>query len=362
MKIAIACGGSGGHLFPGLAVAKALSERNHEVLLLISEKEIDSIALQAHPEFFFEKLPLISLPSALSPALIQFLRFSWKGLAKCSRMLGRYQPRVVLSMGGGTSAALIVAAKVAGIPSCVHESNSIPGRANRLGSKLASHVLLGFAECRAHFSPRVECTVTGIPIRTTLTRRISRVQALADLRLDPLRKTLLVIGGSQGASGINQLLFNAAPLLRNARLQIIHLIGKQDDRPLAANYSQEDIPAYVTVFHHHMEQAFSSADLVISRAGASTLSEISYFGLASILIPYPFARDNHQEGNAAIFVRATAAEMLLEPDATPVILAKLIVNLLNDEYRRQRMAQHARKVFPRDSTQRVVSTIEKIGK
>ncbi|ALJ56535.1 UDP-N-acetylglucosamine--N-acetylmuramyl-(pentapeptide) pyrophosphoryl-undecaprenol N-acetylglucosamine transferase [Candidatus Xiphinematobacter sp. Idaho Grape] len=361
MKIAIACGGSGGHLFPGLAVAKALSERHHEILLLISEKEIDSVALQAHSEFSFEKLPSISLPSTLSPALIHFLRLTWKGLAKCRRILSRYQPRVVLSMGGGTSATLVIAAKAAGIPSCVHESNSVPGRANRLGSKLTSHVLLGFSECRAHF-PRVECTVTGIPIRTALTRPIPREQALTNLQLDPLRKTLLVVGGSQGASSINQLLFHAAPLLRNMRLQIIHFTGKRDDYPIASNYLQENIPAYVAGFHHNMEQAFSCADLVISRAGASTLSEISYFGLASILIPYPFARDNHQEGNAAVFVRATAAEMLLESDATPETLTRLIVNLLNDEYRRQCMAQHARKVFPHNSTQRIVDTIEKIGK
>src|SRR5437868_7924729 len=151
MKIAIACGGSGGHLFPGLAVAEALSERHHEILLLVSEREIDSIILQAHSKFFFEKLPSISIPSFLSPALIQFLQLTWKGLAKCRRILGRYRPRVVLSMGGGTSATLVVAAKAAGIPSCVHESNSVPGRANRLGSKLTSHVLLGFSECRVHF-------------------------------------------------------------------------------------------------------------------------------------------------------------------------------------------------------------------
>ncbi|QQY08088.1 MAG: UDP-N-acetylglucosamine--N-acetylmuramyl-(pentapeptide) pyrophosphoryl-undecaprenol N-acetylglucosamine transferase [Candidatus Xiphinematobacter sp.] len=360
MKIAIACGGSGGHLFPGLAVAKALSERNHEVLLLISEKKIDSVALQAHSEFLVEKLPPISFPSALSPTFIQFLRFAWKSLAKCNRILVHYQPRVVLGMGGSTSAALVVTARVAGILSCVHESNSIPGRANRLGAKLASHVLLGFAECRAHF-PRVECTVTGIPIRMTLTRRIPRAQALTDLHLDPLRKTLLVIGGSQGASSINQLLSHTAPLLRNMHLQIIHLVGREDGCSLAANYSRENIPAYVAVFHHRMEQVFSSADLVISRAGASTLSEISHFGLASVLIPYPFARDNHQESNAAVFVRATAAEMLLESDATPEILTRLIMDLLNDECRRQCMAQRAREVFPRDSSQRVVSTIEKIG-
>ena len=361
MKIAIACGGSGGHIFPGLAVAQALYEHGHKILLLVSEKEIDSITLQVHPEFRFEKLLSTSLPSPLSPTVIQFLWHAWKNLIRCHEIFRRYQPKVVLSMGGFASTISVIVARMAGIPSYIHEANSIPGRANRLGAKFASRILLGFEECKTFF-PKVECVVTGTPIRNTLTKRIAREQALTTLRLDPLRKTLLVIGGSQGSLGINQLFFRAAPLLRNMPLQIIHLTGAQEGAHLAINnnYLRENIPAYVVAFHHHMEQAFSCADLVISRAGASSLSEIAYFGLASILIPYPFATDNHQASNASIFVRATAAEMLLEPYTTPEILAQLIANLLNDECRRQHMAQQAKKVlFSHEATQRIVDIIER---
>lgn len=361
MRIAIACGGSGGHLFPGLAVARALHERGHEVLLLVSEKNVDGTALRAHPEFRSEKLPSIGLPDVLSPAFIRFLQRAWESLSRCRTIFRRYRPSAVLSMGGFTSTAPLVVAKMKGIPSLIHESNSIPGRANRLGARFSSRVLLGFTECQAHF-PHSECIVTGTPVRLAMTAApLSREQTLEMFRLDPSRKTLLVTGGSQGASGINQLLFRATPLLRHLPLQIIHLTGEQDDRLAAANYLRENIPAYVVPFHHRMEETFSCADLVISRAGASSLSELSYFGLPSILIPYPYATDNHQESNASVFVRAGAAEMLLESVMTPEIFSQLVANLLEDDQRRQNMAKQAKNVFPRNATERVVAALEEVA-
>ncbi len=361
MRIAIACGGSGGHLFPGLAVAQALSERGHEILLLVSEKEIDATALRAHPEFRSEKLPSIGLPTVLSPAFIRFLQRAWESFSRCRVIFRRHRPLAVLSMGGFTSTAPLIVAKLVGIPSFIHESNSIPGRANRWGARFASRILLGFSECRSYF-PKTECIVTGTPVRTSMTMPLNREQVLETFRLDPSRKTLLVTGGSQGASGINQLLFRAAPLLRHLHVQVIHLTGERDDRLAAANYLRENIPAYVVPFHHHMEEALSCADLVISRAGASSLSEFSHFGLPSILIPYPFATDNHQQSNASVFVRAGAAEMLLESETTPEILSRLIANLLDDDRRRKNMAIQAKNVFPHDAAQRIVAAIEEIAK
>lgn len=359
MKIAIACGGSGGHLFPGLAVAQALSKRGHEILLLVSEKEIDATALKTHPEFRFEKIPSIGLPAVASLAFIRFLQRAWEGFSRCRTIFRRYRPAAVLSMGGFTSTAPLLVAKMSGIPTFIHESNSIPGRANRWGARFACRILLGFAQCQLYF-PKSACIITGTPVRTIMEAPLNREEALATFRLDVSRKTLLVTGGSQGASGINQLLFRAAPLLRNLPLQIIHLTGERDDRVAAANYMREGIPAYVVPFHHRIEEALSSADLVISRAGASSLSELASFGLPSILIPYPFATDNHQESNAKVFVQAGAAEMLLESDTSPEALALLVTDLMNDDRRREKMAMQARNVFPRDAAQRIVAVIEEV--
>ena len=167
------------------------------------------------------------------------------------------------------------------------------------------------------------------------------------------------MGGSQGASGVNQVLFKCAPLLRDQPLQIIHLTGERDDRLAAANYQREGIPQYVAPFHHRMEEAYSAADLVISRAGAASLSELSQFGLASILIPYPYATDDHQTFNAKVFVEAGAAELQNERQVTPEAFSALIANLLTDDRRREQMSAAARAILPRHAADNVANEIER---
>lgn len=358
-KAIIACGGTGGHLFPGLAVAESLRERGHEVLLFVSEKEIDATALQSHPEFRSEKLPSVGMPSMIvSPAFLGFLRRFWESYCRCRAVYRKYRPSVLLGMGGFTSTAPIMAARMAGLPGFVHESNAVAGRANRIAAKFANRVLLGFEDCRPCF-PGVSCVLTGTPVRKNLGLPIPRAEALKFFNLDPSRTTLLVTGGSQGASGINQLLIKSAPLLPPESLQIIHLTGKNDDRLAAANYQRDNIPHHVAPFHHRMEEAYSAADLVVSRAGASSLSELAVFGLPSILIPYPYATDDHQRANADIFVRAGAAEMLNEREVQPEIFASAVTRLLADPARREAMAAAARGLSPESAASNVADVMER---
>ena len=357
-RAVIACGGTGGHLFPGLAVAETLKERGHEVLLFVSEKEIDTLALKNHPEFRSEKLPSVGMPSVLSPAFVRFLRRSWESLGYCRNTYRRFRPSVVLGMGGFTSTAPLLAGKQLKLPTFIHESNAIPGRANKFTARFASKVLLGFEACRPHF-PNRECVVTGTPVRRNLGAPMQRSDALAAFRLEENRPTLLVMGGSQGASGLNQALFKCAPLLRESGIQIIHFTGERDDRLAAANYQREEIPHYVAPFHHRMEEAYSAADLVISRAGASSLSELSQFGLPSILIPYPHATDDHQTFNAKVFVEAGAAELQPEPAVTSESFALLINNLLTHDRRREQMSEAARAILPRHAAANVADEIER---
>ncbi len=338
-RAVIACGGTGGHLFPGLAVAETLKERGHEVLLFVSEKEIDALALKAHPEFRSEKLPSVGMPSMLSPAFIRFLRRSYESLGSCRTTYRKFRPAVVLGMGGFTATAPIIAGRQLKLPTFIHESNAIPGRANKFTARFVTRVLLGFQACATHF-PKRDCVVTGTPVRRNLGSPLDRTAALAAFRLEPGLRTLLVMGGSQGASGINQTLFKCAPLLKKQPLQIIHFTGERDDRLAAANYQREDIPHYVAPFHHRMEEALSAADLVISRAGAASLSELSQFGLASILIPYPFATDDHQTSNARVFVDAGAAELQPEQAISPDSFAA------------------ARIILPRNAASNVADEIE----
>lgn len=354
----VACGGTGGHLFPGLAVAEELRDRGHEVLLIVSEKAIDSVALKAHPEFRAERLPSVGMPSVLSPAFIRFVRLMLESMSMCGDIYRKFKPTAVLGMGGFTSSAPVFAARRHRLPAFIHESNAIPGKANRFAARFTTRVLLGFKECARHFATG-ECIVTGTPVRRDLGNPLPREEALERFKLDPARRTLLVMGGSQGASGINQLLFRSASALRGLPVQVIHLTGERDDQLAAANYLREEVPAYVSAFHHEMGEAYSAADLIVSRAGAASLSEMGTFGLPAILIPYPFAADNHQEANARIFVDAGAAEMVLESETTSDVFSRLLCNLLTDDRRRKGMAAAVGGVQPSDAAKAVVDVIER---
>src|SRR5438270_11893517 len=266
MNAVIACGGTGGHLFPGIAVAEVLRERGHEVLLFVSEKEIDSLALSTRSQFQFERLPTVGLPSICSPAIFGFLKRFAESFSRCRSSYQNFKPKVVLGMGGFTSTAPILAGRLRGISTLLHESNAVPGKANRIAAKMVRAVLLGFKEA-AQFFPKARTEITGTPIRSEL-KRLDRQLARQKLGLQPDVTTMLVMGGSQGASGINQAIVKSLPLLRDAALQVIHLSGTRDERLVTDKYRRDRIPAYVAAFHHHMEDAYSAADFTLARAGA----------------------------------------------------------------------------------------------
>jgi UDP-N-acetylglucosamine--N-acetylmuramyl-(pentapeptide) pyrophosphoryl-undecaprenol N-acetylglucosamine transferase len=302
------------------------------------------------------------MPSVLSPAFPRFLKRGWESFTTCRQLYARYRPVAVLGMGGFTSAAPLLAARLSGIPCFLHESNAVAGRANRLAARWTDRILLGLRACEPCFAGR-PCTVTGTPVRRNLGNPLPKTTARESLGLDPALPTLLVMGGSQGAGGINQLMFRAAPFLRDFRseaglpLQIIHLTGERDDHLAVINYQREGIRAHAAAFHHRMEEVYSAADLVVSRAGAASLSELSQFSLPSILIPFPFAADRHQHRNAEAFRDAGAAEILEEKTADPESFAILVRNLLEDARRRERMSASSLSALPRGAAERVADVL-----
>src|SRR3954467_12359184 len=263
MNTVIACGGTGGHLFPGLAVAEVLRSRGHEVLLFVSEKEIDSLAMSGREEFRFEKLPSIGLPSLFSPKIFGFAGGFAESLRLCRGIYRRFKPHAVLGMGGFTSTAPVLAGKMRGVPTFIHESNAIPGKANRLTARMVRAVLLGFKECAPFFS-NARTEVTGTPIRREL-QPMDQKAARQKLGLREDLTTLLVMGGSQGASGINQSVIKSLPFLQNLPIQVIHLAGARDERLVADNYQREKIPAYVRAVHHAMEEVYRARDFGLAR-------------------------------------------------------------------------------------------------
>ncbi len=357
MNAVIACGGTGGHLFPGIAVAEVLQNRGHEVMLLVSEKDIDALALSGRTNFRVEKLPTVGLPSLFSPAFFGFTRRFLESLSLCRSLYGKFKPQAVLGMGGFTSTAPVLAGRIRGIATFIHESNAVPGKANRWTARMVNAVMLGFKEC-APFFPKTRTEITGTPVRTGLVR-LDRADVRRKLGLQGELPTLLVMGGSQGASGINQALIKALPFLKGVPLQVIHLSGTRDERLVADNYRRENVPAYIGAFHHRMEEVYSAADIVVARAGAASLAEFAAFSLPGILIPFPYATDDHQTRNAEIYAHTDAAILLKQSEISGELLARKIRELIQSPQRLQQMAANCARLAPKDAAGRVANTMEK---
>ena len=362
--VSIACGGTGGHLFPGLAVAETLRHRGHRVMLILSEKKIDAVAVEGRErDFRIETVPSIGLPSPLlSPRLLTFTSGMFASVRRCRALFRDFQPHAVVGMGGFTSTPPIIAGRMMGKPTFVHESNAIPGKANKLNARLAKVVLLGFAECAQHLSGGTPSVVTGTPIRESLRAPVDRPAALASFGFDPAAdvSTLLVMGGSQGARGVNQAVARALPQWQASgrALRFIHQTGPNDGDFVRQAYAKAGLTAFVCDFHPEMQNAYVAADLAIARAGAATLAELSHFGVPSILVPFPAAAEDHQTLNAQILVRAGAALMVKE-NAIDQYLPDLVVELLKNREKRLALGLAARKMAPSDPAALVADTIEK---
>ncbi len=363
MNVVIACGGTGGHLFPGLAVAEVLRLRGHQVLIFISEKEIDTLAVRDYVDLFrIERLASIGMPRVFSPAMFGFLRGALGSVARCRQLYADFKPDAVLGMGGFTSTAPIFAGRRLGLPTFIHESNAIPGKANRLNARIARTVLLGFAECAKYFRAATRCQVTGTPIRASLRVKTDRPQALASFGFQPgnQKKTLLIMGGSQGARGINQAALGAATEWRE-QLRIIHFTGRDGEDEVRGGYRRIGVEAHVAAFCHEMQEAYTAADFAVARSGAASLCELAYFGLPSLLIPYPHAAEDHQTFNGRIFEQAGAAFMMQESLATGPALAKVVLDALVSPHKLSEMVGKARRLAPADAAVLVVEAIEKGG-
>ena len=355
-RFAIAAGGTGGHLFPGLAVAEVLHGWGHRVLLLTSEKHIDAVATEGRSEFQIARLPGMGLPRGITLETIRFLARFARGILHCRSLFAGFQPAAVLGMGGFTSIAPILAGRLSGLPVFVHESNAIPGKANRLNARLAGGWLAGFEECALQI-PSVPCTVTGTPVRGAFLQHPSKEEALKKFGLSPERKTVLVMGGSQGAAGVNMAVMEAAANLASAGFQFLHITGVADERAVTAFYQQAGIPAWTAAFHHAMQDAYSAADIAVARSGAASLTELSFFGLPSILIPYPFAAEDHQTRNARVFSTVGAAVLVQEREVTGPFLAAEIQRILGNSRELAQMTEACRALYKSDAAERVARVL-----
>jgi UDP-N-acetylglucosamine--N-acetylmuramyl-(pentapeptide) pyrophosphoryl-undecaprenol N-acetylglucosamine transferase len=321
--VAIACGGTGGHLFPGLAVAEQLQKRGCVVTLLVSPKEVDQIAVKSVRGMEIVTLPAVALQNR---NYLSFARSFWQSWRASRKLFQSRPPHAVLAMGGFTSAPPILAARKFGARTFLHESNTIPGRANRFLARFVDEAFVGFPDAAAGLRAR-KVTRTGTPVRPQFHLGYP-APCRAAFGLEPNRPTVLVMGGSQGASGINDMIVSALPLLDTRDWQWLHLAGTRDCAIVQAAYDKYRLDAVVKPFFAKMDLALGAATAAVSRAGASSLAEIAAMLLPSLLVPFPAAADNHQFQNARAFEATGAARLLEEKNATPDKLVALLCELV----------------------------------
>jgi UDP-N-acetylglucosamine--N-acetylmuramyl-(pentapeptide) pyrophosphoryl-undecaprenol N-acetylglucosamine transferase len=322
MKILIAAGGTGGHLFPGIALAEAFSEKDggNRILFVGTARDLDKRTLLP-PGCDFAAIDAAGIKGK-NPlrALIALIHLG-TGIMQSLTIIKRFAPQLVFGLGGYVSAPVLAAAYLRGVRRAIHEQNVLPGLTNRTLAAIANRIFISFEESQRYF-PRRKTVVAGNPLRRQHRRATS-------VPPPPRPFTLLVIGGSLGSHQINGALTEALAELRPIRdeLQVIHQTGSADLGVVTQAYRRQGFTAEVAPFIEDMAGAYRRAHLVISRAGATTLAELMMHGKASILIPYPWASDNHQQYNAMFLVNRGAAKILDPKELTARALAEEILRL-----------------------------------
>src|SRR6266511_1260964 len=352
--VAIACGGTGGHLFPGLAVAEVLARSGCALSLLISPKEVDQHAVTSAVGTEVVTLPAVGLVNGQIGA---FVRGFWQSYRATRLRFQARPPQAVLAMGSFTSAPPIVAGRQLGAATFLHESNSIPGRANRWLAPLVDAAFIGFPNA----ARRLRCEtveVTGTPVRPRF-HSMDAAACRVALGLEANSPVLLVMGGSQGARAVNHLVSQSLPLFsaQLPGLQFLHLTGAGDFEKIRAAYAAHRLKAMVSPFLSEMELALGAATAAVSRAGASSLAELAAMRVPAVLVPYPAAADNHQLCNAKALGNSGAAQVLAQSEATPEKLVGLVKDLVAGETTCEAMRAALKQWHRPDAAERIAAQI-----
>jgi UDP-N-acetylglucosamine--N-acetylmuramyl-(pentapeptide) pyrophosphoryl-undecaprenol N-acetylglucosamine transferase len=301
MKVVVACGGTGGHAFPGLAVAEEIAKRGHEVVVWTSGRDIESsVMTRWQGASFATGARQLSAKNALANLCAIF---------RCRREIKRFNPDAILAMGSYSSLPPVLAARSCGVPVYLHEANTVPGKAVDFLSRFAKKVAISF-DMTANYLPDVETVKTGLPMRAEITggKRFDFIPADSFV--------VFVTGGSQGAHAVNELMTGALSMMKGElerrgakrKLYVIHQTGAADEGSVMGAYAQVSLPSRVHAFEREMANAFASADVVVARAGASTCFELAACAKPALLIPLPTSMRDHQHYNADAFASKGAAD------------------------------------------------------
>ncbi|HEX9234753.1 MAG TPA: undecaprenyldiphospho-muramoylpentapeptide beta-N-acetylglucosaminyltransferase [Actinomycetota bacterium] len=359
LRVIVAGGGTAGHVYPGLAVAEALRSRGHAVSFVGTQGGLEATLVPA-AGIDFQILDAAPFARRSSVAAARAAAIALRGTSRCRDVVQGAD--VVIGMGGYVSVPAVLAARLEHVPVVVHEQNAVPGLANRVLSRIARRIATSFAEAipllPRHVRPRA--VVTGNPVRREIVRIPEERDALAkearrEFELDDDRRTVLIFGGSQGAVHIDRAAAGACRLLRTrADLQILLITG-----PAHLGAIRRGIPDDGSIlvralgYVDRMDLAYACADLVVSRAGATTVAELTVCGLPGLLVPYPYATGRHQEANARALQRAGAATVVLDEHLSGEVLAVRIESLIDHDERLRAMAERSAGLGRADAAGRV---------
>jgi len=358
-RFLIACGGTGGHLSPGIALAEAVIGRGHEATLLISRKKVDERLIAKYPNLRFERIP--GSPFSWHPLrMARCIASQARALAFCLRLVARFRPDAIVAFGGFSSVAIVLAGRIMRVPVALHESNRVPGLATRALGGLARRVYLPFGIRLRRVGAAATVNV-GLPVRQEIAR-LPRAEARAALSLDPNAKVLAVLGGSQGASVLNDWARSHLPLFSSEGVQVYCVTGLGKGEPEIRDLktrSGAPVRAVFTPFCDRMAELLSAADLVVSRAGAGTLAELIRCETPAILVPYPHAANDHQRANAGFFERQGGG-VVLEQQSLDQLHVEVRDIIFNDSLLRK-FCGNLRRMDRADSLGIMVRDLEEIA-
>jgi len=357
-RVIIAGGGTGGHLFPGIAVARELERRfeNAGILFVVGRQRMEPEIL-ARYGYEVTSIDVEGLKGRGWKKGVAVMVKLPRSVFQSASIIKEFSPALVLGMGGYSAGPVCLSARFMGIPTAIHEQNSYPGLTNRLLSRFVDRAFISFEESRVHLKGGA-VLLAGNPVRDEL------FSGRGSGHEDREKFTVLIVGGSQGARAINAAFAEALAYLysRGRALDVIHQTGKTDYGRVLEDYRNRGLKGELTPFIQDMAAAYNRANLVVSRAGATTISELAALGKPCILIPYPYSTNQHQEFNAHSLVRAGGAQMIRQSDLTGEGMAHVLMKYMDDRSALEAMGKQARKIGRRDAAKVIADQLVKMVK